>query len=529
MPYKSDAQRRLMQAVAHDAAFAHKVGIPQSVGQKFEAHKAKGGRVSKIAWKEEPRPPVDINDVFAEGGEVDNALPTLSQAASVLGSSLNPFRIGNPNDTQQFAEGVLSQIYGLNEKGEPQFLGGGGGGEWKGWPGIVDETLSLPTILPERWVPEVSKRAAERLEQLKTKIHRDMNLKPAEGLRQNLYNAAGTMAAQIPTGGPKAVEGALAKPGLWRNFGRTLKALPEWFTPTVEASPINYATGAVTGGALNSLSGPEGSPGVNEKYCGGGPVNLAKGGKARGVKSLFDWLKEFDVDFRGTEPSERSGNKWDSLFMPGGKGAWNPRITPSDFDTLVLHGTEGTYQHPEILGKLDELIDKYGLAMPRSAVAYRGLSLKDLPSKGDVMKGTGPQSFSLDRNLANEYIGATPLPDYKPTLVTARVPEGVKVLPQPFSGQVEFVMPSLTDMRVLSVKDPTSFPKLKTQVLPKYASGGKAPDPSSALDAIQKAVAAIQAGDHEGATAVLVPHSSNPEISKALESLRSAVADQKDQ
>ena len=39
MPYKSDAQRRLMQGVAHSPAFAKKVGIPQSVGSKFEAHK----------------------------------------------------------------------------------------------------------------------------------------------------------------------------------------------------------------------------------------------------------------------------------------------------------------------------------------------------------------------------------------------------------------------------------------------------------------------------------------------------------
>ena len=45
MPYASDKQKRLMQAVAHNPAFAKKVGIPQSVGQKFEAHKAKGGEI----------------------------------------------------------------------------------------------------------------------------------------------------------------------------------------------------------------------------------------------------------------------------------------------------------------------------------------------------------------------------------------------------------------------------------------------------------------------------------------------------
>jgi hypothetical protein len=32
-----------MRAVAHNPSFAKKVGIPQSVGQKFETHKAEGG------------------------------------------------------------------------------------------------------------------------------------------------------------------------------------------------------------------------------------------------------------------------------------------------------------------------------------------------------------------------------------------------------------------------------------------------------------------------------------------------------
>jgi hypothetical protein len=32
-----------MRAVAHSPSFAKKVGIPQSVGQKFETHKAEGG------------------------------------------------------------------------------------------------------------------------------------------------------------------------------------------------------------------------------------------------------------------------------------------------------------------------------------------------------------------------------------------------------------------------------------------------------------------------------------------------------
>lgn len=35
MPFKSDKQKRLMMAVAHNVGFAKKVGIPQSVGREF--------------------------------------------------------------------------------------------------------------------------------------------------------------------------------------------------------------------------------------------------------------------------------------------------------------------------------------------------------------------------------------------------------------------------------------------------------------------------------------------------------------
>ena len=47
MPTKSSSQHNLMAAVAHNPAFAKKVGIPQKVGKEFtkadEAKKMKGG------------------------------------------------------------------------------------------------------------------------------------------------------------------------------------------------------------------------------------------------------------------------------------------------------------------------------------------------------------------------------------------------------------------------------------------------------------------------------------------------------
>ena len=51
MPYSSTAQERLMRAVAHSPSFAKKVGIPQAVGRKFEAHKAEGGPVKPSGSK----------------------------------------------------------------------------------------------------------------------------------------------------------------------------------------------------------------------------------------------------------------------------------------------------------------------------------------------------------------------------------------------------------------------------------------------------------------------------------------------
>jgi hypothetical protein len=47
MPAKSAKQERFMQAVAHNPAFAKKVGVPQSVGKEFT--KAKGGMMANTA------------------------------------------------------------------------------------------------------------------------------------------------------------------------------------------------------------------------------------------------------------------------------------------------------------------------------------------------------------------------------------------------------------------------------------------------------------------------------------------------
>ena len=54
MPSKSKAQHNLMEGVAHNAAFAKKVGIPQSVGRDF-AEADKGKKFSKGGTHTQPK------------------------------------------------------------------------------------------------------------------------------------------------------------------------------------------------------------------------------------------------------------------------------------------------------------------------------------------------------------------------------------------------------------------------------------------------------------------------------------------
>ena len=49
MPSKSPAQARLMAAVAHNPKFAKKVGIPQAVGEDFNAADEGTGILERIA------------------------------------------------------------------------------------------------------------------------------------------------------------------------------------------------------------------------------------------------------------------------------------------------------------------------------------------------------------------------------------------------------------------------------------------------------------------------------------------------
>jgi len=51
MPSKSEAQRRLMAAAAHDPAFAKKVGIPVKVEKEFNRADARRGSIKRAIKK----------------------------------------------------------------------------------------------------------------------------------------------------------------------------------------------------------------------------------------------------------------------------------------------------------------------------------------------------------------------------------------------------------------------------------------------------------------------------------------------
>jgi hypothetical protein len=65
MPSKSPAQHRLMEAVAHNPAFAKKVGIPQKVGKEFAAADKKkktiAGKHKKSRVTQTPIPGSDLS------------------------------------------------------------------------------------------------------------------------------------------------------------------------------------------------------------------------------------------------------------------------------------------------------------------------------------------------------------------------------------------------------------------------------------------------------------------------------------
>jgi hypothetical protein len=162
------------------------------------------------------------------------------------------------------ATGLASQIYGLDEQGKAK-LGA--------TPGIVNEILSLPTLLPalswlaarvgsgpggpkfpgqaefieeqmQRLVPGASREAEKVQEELRQAVREEAGLKAPIGFVEGAEDALGTMLGQLPIGGAKKLG----------TGARAIRAFPEYVLPTVRPSVGAYTSGTVGGGVLNALA-----------------------------------------------------------------------------------------------------------------------------------------------------------------------------------------------------------------------------------------------------------------------------------
>ena len=124
MPAKSAKQERFMQAVAHNKAFAKKLGVPQSVGREFT--KKEGGTVakeSKAMMKKEvefmkkkgaPKSMIKHEKAEAgmEAGGVAKKLPTAKQMGSLgmkSGGKVKKYAAGGLMAGHKTADGVAKK------------------------------------------------------------------------------------------------------------------------------------------------------------------------------------------------------------------------------------------------------------------------------------------------------------------------------------------------------------------------------------------------------------------------------------
>jgi hypothetical protein len=183
-------------------------------------------------------------------------------------SELRQLRKLNPHVARPLT-GLASQIYGLNEKGKAKI---------GATPGLVNEILSLPTLLPslswlvsqlggvsgvtaaypnlpdqiaaavdEHLVPGASREAEKEQEALRRAVRAEAALKAPVGFIEGTEDALGTMLGQLPIGAAKKVG----------SMGRVARAIPEYILPTVRPSVGAYTSGSVAGGLMNALAGEE--------------------------------------------------------------------------------------------------------------------------------------------------------------------------------------------------------------------------------------------------------------------------------
>lgn len=124
-------------------------------------------------------------------------------------------------------------------------------------PGMVDDVMALPDVVTLGRGPKFSHDASERTQNLDIALRGEAGIGDPESWGDYLGEAAGVMAAQVPTPGGETgfaskFLGPLSK--VLRRIPKPVRkvagAIPEWFMPTIEPTAANYLSGTVGGAAL---------------------------------------------------------------------------------------------------------------------------------------------------------------------------------------------------------------------------------------------------------------------------------------
>jgi hypothetical protein len=237
MPSKSKKQARLMAAVAHNPAFAKKVGIPQSVGRDFHAADkrvgkyAEGGHVLPSSTEDDE----DWTDTYVKR--------PMAGLASMWG--------GIDPETGEFGETAMHNLVRA----------------WKGEPrskrrslGIERDVASTP-MLAELWggtPPDFAVKASDESGAIRNAAREGLGLDPPHGFTENAMESAGIMAGQLPIPGSNAKKLRKLKEaaGFLPKIKKGLKAIPgaaaEWFSPTIDPKLGNYVKGSLFGGTMGA-------------------------------------------------------------------------------------------------------------------------------------------------------------------------------------------------------------------------------------------------------------------------------------
>lgn len=276
------------------------------------SNKAKGGSVRKYRGSKPGTPEDELT--VGEGAPTPRLKALRDRLRAITGDEKHDY-------LPRVARSLITQFSTLGPDGHPRAPGLRG--KTIDNIGLVDGALSLPELIPlagqllqaadqaypstllkdvdfgfdalANWdTPQWSKDAAERYGALDEATRIDMGLNRPQGFGEHAADALGVMAGQIPLVGP--ARAAAARPGVAR---RVLGAVPEYLGPTIKPSAGAYGAGAVGGGILGTLGGPDepsesnathwaegGFMGnldrLSRKYAGGGKV----GKSAEAVKAI---------------------------------------------------------------------------------------------------------------------------------------------------------------------------------------------------------------------------------------------------